>query len=427
MRDASNNGYVCERVGRIRKITAGTNAISTFATLATTKINSCTMDNNGAIYAGDIVNNFIWRVSSAGAITRWAGNGWRGNTGDGGNALNAMIFPWKLSYSAKRNVIVMADPGNGNIREIAISGTSAGTITRIVGTNVPTPSGNGVAYSKLTARQPALGQQLNSGWYWMINASEWNSPAMEIGLDVAKSSDTIAVGAWGWFSTFAPGGNVEHSYSATGILNTVAMAHDHDEKGMFVVIVDSGGGAGQRLSWVRTSIPAGQFSASGWAPGTPCPPGTFTDGQWNGPYWPGPRACTPCPVGRIAASTGSTSCTACPAGSTSTVGSSTCTQCPAGALLLLSLTLACVLALIFTFCFSFFHLQARTSGIPFASPAAATRTRQLVLPALARASSALTARMPLIRHPMFAATAVLVGMGGAVPAMRAQLVPSLPR
>jgi hypothetical protein len=94
--DTAGHGYICERSGRVRKIDASSNIISTFTTIPSTNVASCTIDKDNFLYAGDTLNNCIWQIDTAGAaITRWAGIGWRGNTGDGGNALSAAIFPYK--------------------------------------------------------------------------------------------------------------------------------------------------------------------------------------------------------------------------------------------------------------------------------------------------------------------------------------------
>ena len=86
---------------------------------------------------------------------------------------------------------------------------------------------------------------------------------------------------------------------------------------------------------------AGSFSASGSAPCTLAPAGSYASGTGNtsatlcpaGSYSSaaGAAACTPAPAGSYASGTGNTSATLCPAGSfSSTAGSATCTLAPAG-------------------------------------------------------------------------------------------------
>jgi hypothetical protein len=83
------------------------------------------------------------------------------------------------------------------------------------------------------------------------------------------------------------------------------------------------------------SCPAGTFSATGSAPCTPAPAGSYASGTGNtaatlcpaGTFSDaaGAAACTPAPAGSYATEPGNTAATLCPAGTTGAAGASVCT------------------------------------------------------------------------------------------------------
>ena len=85
------------------------------------------VDGAGNVYFGSI--HSVFKVDKQGTLTRIAGNGRAGNTGDGGPATSAQLtFPDGLAVDSAGNVYV-ADRVFHLIRKIS----AAGTITTIAG------------------------------------------------------------------------------------------------------------------------------------------------------------------------------------------------------------------------------------------------------------------------------------------------------
>lgn len=92
----------------------------------------------GFLYIADLSNE-VRRVNlSTGIITRVAGTGNQGYTGDGGPALSATLNqPQRLAIDSVGNIYV-ADSGNSVVRRID---SATNTITTVAGTGTPGYSG----------------------------------------------------------------------------------------------------------------------------------------------------------------------------------------------------------------------------------------------------------------------------------------------
>lgn len=112
------------------------------------------VDNSGNIYVGDVTHYCIWKITSAGVVTRVAGTGVSGNTGNGGSALSAKIeAPTYMAVDAAGNVYFI----DTNVYELrcvntqsttqTILGVSigAGNIALVAGTGSYGNTGNGSA------------------------------------------------------------------------------------------------------------------------------------------------------------------------------------------------------------------------------------------------------------------------------------------
>lgn len=94
---------------------------------------------DGGYYIADSYNNRIRRVDPDGVITTVAGNGDRGYSGDGGPAVEAMLFsPSDVAVGADGSLYI-ADKYNSRIRRVSPSGT----ITSVAGTGIQGDSGDG--------------------------------------------------------------------------------------------------------------------------------------------------------------------------------------------------------------------------------------------------------------------------------------------
>ena len=101
--------------------------------------NDVAVDADGNIYIADTGNGRIRRVSANGIISTVAGNGDFAFSGDGGPATSASLFvPQGVAVDAGGNLYI-SDTGNHRVRRV----TPAGVISTVVGTGEPGFSGDG--------------------------------------------------------------------------------------------------------------------------------------------------------------------------------------------------------------------------------------------------------------------------------------------
>ena len=90
------------------------------------------IDGSGNLYIADSGNNRIRKVSAAGVIMTFAGNGTGGFSGDGGLAVSAQLqVPLGVAVDSAGNVFI-ADTVNSRVREVS----AGGTIATIAGSGV---------------------------------------------------------------------------------------------------------------------------------------------------------------------------------------------------------------------------------------------------------------------------------------------------
>ena len=81
------------------------------------------VDHSGTVYIADTSNNRVRKVDSAGIISTVAGNGKKGDLGDGGPATSAEFSaPTGLAIDRDGNLIIF-DSGNSRLRVVAADGT----------------------------------------------------------------------------------------------------------------------------------------------------------------------------------------------------------------------------------------------------------------------------------------------------------------
>jgi kumamolisin len=126
--DGSNNLYVAD-IGNnsIRKITASTRAVSTFAT-GFNAPNGIAIDSSGNLYVADSGNNVIKKITSGGSVSILAGASGTAGYVNGSGAAAEFNNPASVAVDSQGNVYV-ADYGNDVIRKI----TSAGEVTLFAG------------------------------------------------------------------------------------------------------------------------------------------------------------------------------------------------------------------------------------------------------------------------------------------------------
>ena len=159
--DAAGNLYIADNVDSVvRKVTASTGVIATVAGTGTAgysgdggaatsaRLNQpygVALDGSGNLYIADSSNHRVRKVTaSTGVITTFAGTGTAGYSGDGGAATSAQLsLPQGVAVDASGNLYI-AD-GGSVVRKVA---ASSGTISTVAGTGKAGYSGdNGPAAS----------------------------------------------------------------------------------------------------------------------------------------------------------------------------------------------------------------------------------------------------------------------------------------
>lgn len=116
---------------RIQSLVGSSNAGDTLPALQAllTQAEGLTYDPDGNLYIADAAEHRVRRVSSAGIISTFAGNGSRGYSGDNGPAADAQLAsPYGLAIDRQGNLLI-ADLGNKVIRRV----TPQGRITTFAG------------------------------------------------------------------------------------------------------------------------------------------------------------------------------------------------------------------------------------------------------------------------------------------------------
>jgi sugar lactone lactonase YvrE len=112
-------------------------------------ISGMTMDSAGNIYLSTSLN-CVFRIDTAGVLTRVAGTCRPGYSGDGGPALNAQLYgPAGLAVDG-RGTLYIADSANQAVRKVFPDGT----ITTIAGNGQLTTSGDGGPASRAALTNP---------------------------------------------------------------------------------------------------------------------------------------------------------------------------------------------------------------------------------------------------------------------------------
>jgi PKD repeat protein len=162
---ANGDVYIATETGqRVRKVTAA-GTITTFAGNGTPGFSGdggqatsaqlnrpfgIALDSAGNLYIAEFANNRVRKVTPAGTITTFAGNGTAGSSGDGGQATSAQLSgPVGVAVDATGSVYI-ADYTNNRIRKV----TATGTITTIAGTGTAGSSGDGGPATSAQLNQP---------------------------------------------------------------------------------------------------------------------------------------------------------------------------------------------------------------------------------------------------------------------------------
>jgi gliding motility-associated-like protein len=123
------------------------------------------IDNAGNLYIPDAANQRIRKVTPAGIISTFAGTGAMGYSGDNGAATSATFrFPWHTAIDPSGNLYVV-DGLNYVVRKI----TPAGIITTFAGNGTPGYSGDGGPATAAQMFEPCGIASDNAGNIYVVN------------------------------------------------------------------------------------------------------------------------------------------------------------------------------------------------------------------------------------------------------------------
>ena len=146
--DTAGNIYLADTFNhRIRKVTAGTETVSTVAGTGTAGSlegriaapDDVAIDSKGLVYFSDTSNNRIIQIQPDGTTRLFAGTGAQASTGDGGFAKNAGLNQPRALVFDRADTLYFCDYGNNRIRKV----TSDGLIQAVGGNANAAFSGDG--------------------------------------------------------------------------------------------------------------------------------------------------------------------------------------------------------------------------------------------------------------------------------------------
>jgi hypothetical protein len=106
---------------------------------------------DGEFLIADALNNVVRKASAAGVITRVAGTGTPGNTGDDGPATDAQLNrPFGVAATPDGGFLI-GDTFNNVVRQVS----AAGVITRVAGTGIPGNTGDDGPATDAQLHEPA--------------------------------------------------------------------------------------------------------------------------------------------------------------------------------------------------------------------------------------------------------------------------------
>jgi hypothetical protein len=138
VRKVTPNGIISTVAGNGTSGATGDGGAATSAEISFA-LGGLTVDSAGNVFIADFYNNRVRKVSSNGIITTVAGNGTTGFSGDGGPAISASVYkPIAVAVDASGNLFI-ADSGNQRIRKV----TPAGIISTFAGNGASGFTGDG--------------------------------------------------------------------------------------------------------------------------------------------------------------------------------------------------------------------------------------------------------------------------------------------
>ncbi len=205
-------------------------------------------DSSGNVYIADASNHRIRRVDTSGNISTFAGTGTASSTGDGGAASSATLnFPEKLALDSSNNIYI-GERGGNRVRKIDTSGN----ISTIAGLG-PTAVGDGAAASSSSLNGPLGAAVDSSGNVYIADTAGHRIRRVD------ASTSNIST-----FAGTGTAGNTGDGAAATSALLSSPSGVAVDASGN-VYIADSGN---NRVRRVDTSGNIAAFAGTGTAGNT---------------------------------------------------------------------------------------------------------------------------------------------------------------
>ena len=181
---------------------------------------AATVDLPGNVYFS--AGNCVFKVDRSGVLTRVAGSGIAGYSGDGGPATSAQLNnPWGIAADASGNIYV-ADGGNLRIRKVAVDGT----ITTMAGDGTPGISGDGGPATSAQFLSPTGVGVDGAGNVYIMDenalALRRVAPDGTIATVASVGGDELAVNAAGDVYISSSEGNTVYKVAVDGTITTVA-------------------------------------------------------------------------------------------------------------------------------------------------------------------------------------------------------------
>jgi uncharacterized protein (TIGR03437 family) len=151
VRKVSTSGVITTVAGNGNPGYTGDGGLATNASLFSAgSISGLAVDSGGNLYISDGENHVIRKVNTAGIISTIAGNGTPGFLGDGGQATKAELnFPAGIALDSAGNLYI-ADSSNSRVRKV----TPAGIISTFAGNGNVSYSGDGVQATTTAVDRP---------------------------------------------------------------------------------------------------------------------------------------------------------------------------------------------------------------------------------------------------------------------------------
>ncbi len=266
--DSAGNLYISYYAG-VRKVTAATGIITTvagisdefgssgdggLATHAQVGPQGVALDSAGNIYISDWSN--VVRVVSAtsGIITRFAGNGYPGYSGDGGSATVAELrTPAGIAFDASGNLYI-ADSGNYRVREVSsprapagipVFNPAAGSYTGAQMVAITDGTKDATIYYTTDGSTPTTLSNVYSGPIPIATTTTLQAFAVAAGYPQSAAASAV------YTIHLPPAPAVTVTASSTSITTAQALT----------VTVTVGGGSGSATATGSVSLTSGSYSA----------------------------------------------------------------------------------------------------------------------------------------------------------------------